>query len=253
MMPIDKLQASQTTRIFRLKNSLRLPQRLQPTYTKRTQFNLDTNTGPTKHECQTNHFPPFSIKTSLLCMTVRWIKKRYGLLLLATLLLWPVLGLFPLFESIVVNGLLLETYWQLAYLSITNVIAFFFAISVLRVLGSRNPGGCVSRTLFGDGDAPWGTKRVWVVALVSTFTPPFLALVFVSEFPVTELRHIGLSLFTVIASVVVERVGVWALSYLKCLIFGSHKESANDFSFEALNYTQCAPLAWSLPRTTLPA
>lgn len=73
----------------------------------------------------------------------RLIKKRYGLLLLATLLLWPALG-------------------------------------------SRNSGGCVSRTLFGDGDAPWRTKRALVEALVSTFTPLFLALVFGSKFPVTE-------------------------------------------------------------------
>lgn len=176
---------------------------------------------------------PISGKSMMDCV-VRWIKKRYGLLLLATLLLWPVLGLVPLCESIVVNGLLLETYWQLAYLSITNVIAFFFAISVLRVLGSRNPGGWVSRTLFGDGEAPWGTKRVLVVALVSTFTPLFLALVFGSEFPGTQLRHIGLSFLTVSASVVIGVAGLWALGFFKCLIFGSQKESANYFPFEAI-------------------
>lgn len=140
----------------------------------------------------------------------RLIKKRYGLLLLATLLLGPVLG-------------------------------------------SRNSGGCVSRTLFGDGEAPWGTKRVLVVALVSTLTPLFLALVFGSEFPGTQLRHFGLSFPTVSASVIIGVAGLWALGFFKCHIFGSQKESANCLPFEAPNDTQYAPLAWSLPRTTLPA
>ncbi|MFN9461937.1 MAG: hypothetical protein ACK6B2_01940, partial [Planctomycetota bacterium] len=71
----------------------------------------------------------------------RWIKKRYGLLLLFSLMFWPFLGLIPHLESLVVNGLLLDSYWQLAYLTITNVVAFFFAVSILRVLGARNPGG----------------------------------------------------------------------------------------------------------------
>jgi len=176
---------------------------------------------------------PIGGKSMIDCVE-RWIKKRYGFSLLATLILWPLLGLVPLFESIVVNGLLLETYWQLAYLSITNVIAFYFTISILRVLSSRNPGGNTSRILFGDGEAPWGIKRILLVALASTFTPLFLAFVFGSEFSGTALTHIGLSLVTVIASVAIGVGGLWALGYLKCLIFGSQKESANYFPFEAI-------------------
>ena len=93
-----------------------------------------------------------------IALPERWIKKRYGLLLLFSLMMWPFLGLIPQLESLVVNGLLLDSYWQLAYLTITNVVAFFFAVSILRVLGTRsqigkdpNPTGAI-RSL-GD---PWG-------------------------------------------------------------------------------------------------
>ena len=163
----------------------------------------------------------------------RWIKKRYGLLLLFSLMFWPFLGLIPQLESLVVNGLLLDSYWQLAYLTITNVVAFFFAVSILRVLGARNPGGKTTERLFGDGQSPWGWNRIGAVALLSTFAPAFIALKFGSEFPGTYRDHCLRSLLVVALSTVLGVVGLWVIGYLKCLIFGSQKDSANFFPFES--------------------
>ncbi len=171
--------------------------------------------------------------TSPISWPERWIKKRYGLLLLLTLLFWPILALVPQLESLVVNGMLLDSYWQLAYLTITNVVAFFFAISTLRVLGSRNPGGKTAQLLFGDGESPWGAKRAFAVAFLATLSPLFLALQFSSEFPGTTLSHFTLSLLTIGVSATIGVAGLWIIGFVKCRIFGSHKESTNYFPFES--------------------
>jgi hypothetical protein len=163
----------------------------------------------------------------------RWIKKRYGVLLLLSLALWPFIGLVPPLESLVVNGLLLDSYWQLAYLTITNVVAFFFAISILRLLGNRNPGGKISQRLFGDSEAPWGRNRVSSVVLMSVFAPLFLALLFGSEFPESDLGHLLRSLLTVGLSTGLGVAGLWGIGFGKCWIFGSDVESANYFPFES--------------------
>ena len=130
----------------------------------------------------------------------RWMKKRFGFFLLFALAIWPFVGLVPQIESIVVNGLLLDTYWQLAYLTITNVVTFFFAISILRVLGSRNPGGKLSRYLVSDSEAPWGRNRVVFITLAAMFAPMFMALVFGSEFSGTNSEHFWRSVLTVCLS-----------------------------------------------------
>ena len=62
--------------------------------------------------------------------------------MLVALSVWPLLGFVPQLESLVANGLLLGTYYQLAFLTVTNVVAFFFAISVLRLLNSRTGRKC---------------------------------------------------------------------------------------------------------------
>ncbi|MCU0712691.1 MAG: hypothetical protein MUC43_11570 [Pirellula sp.] len=163
----------------------------------------------------------------------RWIKKRYGFFLLVALLLWPFVGLVPSLESLVVNGLLIDRYWQLAYLTITNVVAFFFAVSILRVLGARNPGGKLSMFLFGDSERPWGRTRVISVASVAAFAPLFIALKFGSEFSGYGFLHVCKSITTVGISAVVGVVGLWVLGFVKCWIFGSHIDSSNTFPFES--------------------
>jgi len=168
-----------------------------------------------------------------IALPERWIKKRYGLMLLFSLMFWPFLGLIPQLESLVVNGLLLDSYWQLAYLTITNVVAFFFAVSILRFLGSRNPGGKTTELLFGDGESPWGWNRIVAVALLSTFAPMFISLRFGSEFSGTFRDHCLCSLFVVALSAVLGVVGLGVIGFLKCWIFGSQKESANFFPFES--------------------
>lgn len=167
----------------------------------------------------------------------RWIKKRYGLLLLVALALWPFVGLIPQIESLVVNGLLLDSYWQLAYLTITNVVTFFFAISILRVLGSRNPGGKISRYLFGDSEAPWGQNRVVIITLVAMFAPLFIALAFGSEFSGTNFVHFWRSVLTVSLSAGIGVAGLCGIGFVKCWIFGSDIESANYFPFESRSAT----------------
>jgi hypothetical protein len=167
----------------------------------------------------------------------RWIKKRYGLLLLFSLIMWPFLGLIPQLESLVVNGLLLDSYWQLAYLTITNVIAFFFAISILRVLGARNPGGKTTERLVGDGEAPWGWYRILIVAMMATIAPLFLAFRFGSEFPYAFQMHCFRAVPTVMFSAAIGVSALWSIGGVKCWLFGSHKESRNYFPFESRSST----------------
>lgn len=162
------------------------------------------------------------VVVTAIALPERWIKKRYGLLLLFSLMMWPFLGLIPKLESLVVNGLLLDSYWQLAYLTITNVVAFFFAISILRVLGSRNPGGKTTERLFGDGEAPWGWNRILLVALMATIAPLFLAFRFGSEFPNEFQTHCFKSVFTVVVSAAIGVSVLGIVGSIKCWLFGSH-------------------------------
>ena len=87
------------------------------------------------------------------------MKKRFGIGMLVALSVWPLLGFVPQLESLVVNGLLLDTYHQLAFLTVTNVVAFFFSFSILRLLNSRNGGGRCMQGLAGDGNRKYATCK----------------------------------------------------------------------------------------------
>lgn len=163
----------------------------------------------------------------------RWIKKRYGITLFFLLLVWPLVALVPLTESLVLNGLLLDDYWQLAYLTATNVVAFFFSVAILRVLNTRNPGGGISLYTFGDGELPWGQRRILVVTGLATLAPLFLALRFGTEFNHTSWLHFLWSLVAIASGAFVGVYGLWILGLIKCQIFGSQAESANYFPFES--------------------
>jgi hypothetical protein len=138
----------------------------------------------------------------------RMIKKRFGLGLLGGLLLWPLVAILPGVQSLAVNGLLLDRYSQLAYFTVTNVVAFFFSVSILRLLGSRNPGGCCSRFIAGEGDRPWGRRRIFWVVLASLFAPVFIASIFGTEFPGTVFSRFWRTTLTIGAGAVFGVTGL---------------------------------------------
>ena len=70
----------------------------------------------------------------------RLIRKRYGIGMMLALMLWPLAGFSGALEAIIRNGLLIETYRQLAFVALVNTIAFFLGSSIQRLLNSRIPG-----------------------------------------------------------------------------------------------------------------
>lgn len=163
----------------------------------------------------------------------RMVKKRYGIAMLLALSIWPLMGFIPQLESLVVNGLLLDTYYQLAFLTVTNVVAFFFSISILRLLNSRNMGGSWLQWLAGDGSAPWGTQRIFWVAFSSMVAPLVVGTFFGSEFATSIFVHFKWSVLTIAISVLAGIAGLWLLGWTKCQLVGSDPESANYFPFES--------------------
>jgi len=167
----------------------------------------------------------------------RWMKKRFGIGMLVALSLWPLLGFVPQLESLVVNGLLLDTYYQLAFLTVTNVVAFFFSVSILRLLNSRNRGGSGLQWLAGDGNAPWGSRRILCVWIAAMVAPLVIVSFFGSEFASSAIKHLGRSLVTIVASSISAIVGLWLVGWVKCQLIGSHKDTANYFPFESRSVT----------------
>ncbi len=173
----------------------------------------------------------------------RIVKKRYGIAMLVALSVWPLLGFCPWLEALVVNGLLLDTYYQLAFLTVTNVVAFFFSISILRLLNSRNSGGRWLQRLAGDGSDPWGKQRMFWVAFCSMVAPLIVVSCFGSEFATSPAVHFLWSVLTIASSVVVGLAGLWWLGWTKCQLFGSDEETANYFPFESRSTTGFKSLA----------
>ena len=167
----------------------------------------------------------------------RLMKKRFGFGMLFALNLWPLLGFVPQLESLVVNGLLLETYYQLAFLTVTNVVAFFFSVSILRLLNSRNSGGFGLQWLAGDGNAPWGARRILCVWIAAMVAPLVVVSFFGSEFAKSAIVHLGWSLVTIFASAISAIAGLWLIGWIKCQLIGSDKATANYFPFESRSVT----------------
>lgn len=160
------------------------------------------------------------------------MRKRFGILMLLTLAIWPFLGFLPCLESVVVNGLLLDVYPQLGLLTVINVNAFFFCFSILRLQNTRIKG-TVLTNLIGDGNAPWGFTRVFATTLLGTIAPIVLAYFFGSDFPVAGYCHLCWSLLTIILASIIAVIGLFGIGWLKCLLVGSEKETSNYFPFEA--------------------
>ena len=139
----------------------------------------------------------------------RLMKKRFGIGMLVALSVWPLLGFVPQLESLVVNGLLLDTYHQLAFLTVTNVVAFFFSFSILRLLNSRNGGGRCLQGLAGDGNAPWGSQRIVGVWIAAMFAPLVVVSFFGSEFARSTIDHLWRSLVTIVVSATIAFDDPW--------------------------------------------
>ena len=177
----------------------------------------------------------------------RIVRKRFGIALLISLGGWWLLGFIPQLESLVVNGFLLDRYWQLAFLTVTNVVAFFFSFAILRLLNSRIPGGRCLQWLAGDGSARWRRVRTVCVLVAALVAPTVLACGFGSEFP--QDGHWWRSTLTIVASGVVGVAGLFVLGWLKSILFGSENVTANYFPFEARTSKGLIP--WSRFATQL--
>ena len=167
----------------------------------------------------------------MFCALERIVRKRYGIALLVGLAGWPLLGFIPQFESIVVNGFLLDGYAQLAFLTLTSVVAFFFSFAILRLLNSRVPHSGLLQLIAGDGSAPWERTRMVIVLLMAMIAPTVLAFRFGSEF--APNGHAWRATATICASAAVALLGLFALGCLKSYLIGSDKRTANFFPFEA--------------------
>lgn len=176
-------------------------------------------------------------------LLLRLIRKRYGIGMVAALVFWvPVGSLSPL-EALAGNVFLLDTYLQLAFLTIVNTMAVVFAIAIVRVLNSRFPGMFVTRWL-GDGSSPWTAKHFLVSAAFACITPLLLAAYYGSEysgifytFKTTASRytHVPCSFFAIVFGVLVASGSLFLLNRMACTIFGSDKRTGNYLPFETVD------------------
>ena len=179
----------------------------------------------------TNHAESQECDAKPLGLFERMVRKRFGLALLIGLFGWWVLGFVPQLESLVANGLLLNAYWQLAFLTLTNVVAFFFSFAILRLLNSRIPGGSWLRKIVGDESARW-SKRATRFALVGALiAPTVLAFAFGSEF--AQSGHWWRSAITIVGAAAAAVLGLYAIGWIKSFLVGSDEDTSNYFPFEA--------------------
>lgn len=162
----------------------------------------------------------------------RNVRKRYGVFMMLTLAFWSLAGLNPAAESLLKNGLLIDSYLQLWFLTIVNVVAVFFCVSVNRVLNDRFPG-LVWSFLFGDGSRPWSVVLFLIVSLVSVFTPAILAMCFASEYPTTSKDHFIFASIAITTGLLLGLFFLWAIGFLKTFLTGSDHDTTNFFPFES--------------------
>lgn len=173
----------------------------------------------------------------------RFVCKRYGITMIVLLLAWPLFGFRSKLESLVVNGLLLDSYVQLGFVAFVNTLAFFFAVAIQRLLNRRIPGKYWSN-LFGDGSQPWATFGILLTLGAVAISPIVLAFGFGSEFPFNGLDHtwrVFLAIFTG------EAIGVFALflaGFGKCWFIGSEANTQNFFPFEARDKPKPKLIVW---------
>jgi hypothetical protein len=169
----------------------------------------------------------------------RLIAKRFGYFLAISLLAWPLLTAIPALKAILSNVMLLDSYPQLFFFTFTNVVAFFFATAILRVLYFRYPTNSLLHRAIGNGDARWGCNRVWFVTLLALITPLVLSTSFGTEFETLQipfLESCPVCVSTVLCislSAVFAVIFLWGLGRLKSFLVGSQEKAENFFPFEA--------------------
>lgn len=161
----------------------------------------------------------------------RAIRKRFGIFMLVSLVSWPLLGFWSVAEAIVANALFLDTYWQLGFLTMVNVVAFYFCFAILRLQNQRLGGRFWSRVA-GKGNLTWNEALHLRNTILSLIAPAVLAACFGSEFPTTAAMHAIWSLLSIAIGVLFAFVLLWALGSAKSMLFGSNANTANYFSFE---------------------
>ena len=164
----------------------------------------------------------------------RLMRKRYGISMMLGLTLWPFAGFSSGLEAILRNGLLIETYRQLAFVALVNTIAFFLGSSTQRLLNSRVP--CkIWRAIFGDGTQAWTKIQIGGTVIASAVTPSLLAIFFAEDFSTSTFQHVLLSIVHIGIGLVFGCLLLILTSVLKCWIFGSDAKTQNYFPFEARN------------------
>ena len=162
------------------------------------------------------------------------VRKRYGIGMMFALMLWPLIGFWRDAEAIVRNGLLIETYHQLAFVALVNTIAFFLGSSIQRLLNSRVSGNWWP-AIFGDGTQPWTLMQICCTIVASAITPSLLAMFFAENFSASTRQHVLLSVGHIGLGLVIGCFLLILTSVLKCWTFGSDAETQNYFPFEARN------------------
>lgn len=180
------------------------------------------------------------VKEGLLLRSVR---KRYGIGMLAALILWVPAGSLWFLEALTGNVFLLDTYLQLAFLTVVNSMAVVFAIAIIRVLNGRFPGKFATRWL-GDGSSPWATQHFRLATLFACVTPLLLAFYYGSEYSgvfyaskdaVSIFAHVPFSFFAIALGVAAAALFLFALNRAKCGLFGSDKSTGNYLPFETVD------------------
>lgn len=183
-----------------------------------------------------------SVPTHDDCVT-RFMRKRYGIGMLLVLVLWVPLGSVGFLEAVTGNAFLLETYLQLCFVTIVNTMAIVFSIGITRVLNSRVPGQYFTK-LLGNGDEPWSRRHFLFALLFSCITPLMLAFYYGSDYSglfvvngelVSFTKHMVLSPLSIIVGVALAAIFLAGLGQAKCVLFGSHSETANYLPFEVVD------------------
>lgn len=162
----------------------------------------------------------------------RVIRKRFGVLMLLALVAWPILGFWSVAQPIVANALLLDTYYQLGFLTMVNVVAFFFCFAILRLQNTRLGGRNWSRVA-GDGQSPWRRSLIIRVIVLAVIAPVVLALCFGSEFPTRVFEHAMWSTISIAVGGGLAIGLLFVLGWIKSILFGCDVAAANYFPFEA--------------------
>ena len=187
----------------------------------------------------------------------RLIRKRYGIGMLAALVLWIPAGSVGFLEALTGNVFLLDTYLQLAFLTVVNAMAVVFAIVIIRVMNDRFPGRFATRWL-GDGSAPWTVGHLLLAIMFTCVTPLVLAFYYGSEYSgivhpsreaVSTFEHVTFSFLAILLGGGGAAFFLFVLNRVKCFILGSDKRTGNYLPFETVDCAGLVKTKWLKDKT----